>query len=171
MAASITSIKTPEQVDQMNKFLQENSEELKDAFSIFDRKGTGFIALSNLGLASRTLGFNTTEAVLDDLVNDVDIDGSGIIDFIEFIEMMNYLWTREVDSTVRNIFEVFDLNDSGTIDSEEFQLMMTSFGHEDFTEEDSLEMISLADTDGSGQIDIEEFAQMLSDNNRTLGCR
>ena len=61
------------------------------------------------------------------------------------------------------MFEVFDLNGSGTIDAEEFRFMMTEFGYEDFTEADSMEMLAIADIDGSGQIDLEEFAIMLRD--------
>ena len=37
----------------------------------------------------RSLGQNPTEAELQDMINEVDIDGSGSIEFNEFITMMS----------------------------------------------------------------------------------
>jgi len=156
-------VKSIEQIKHMNKFIKDNIVDLKKAFAIFDKKATGFISLHNLGLIVRTLGFNPTEDEIDDLVNEADLDGSGTIDFIEFLQLMNFFWKEEIDETIRNMFEVFDLNGSGTIDAEEFRFMMTEFGYEDFTEADSMEMLAIADIDGNGHIDIEEFALMLRD--------
>ena len=36
----------------------------------------------------RSLGQNTTEAELQDMINEVDADGNGNIDFPEFLTMM-----------------------------------------------------------------------------------
>ena len=37
----------------------------------------------------RTLGQNPTESEVQDMINEVDEDGSGSIDFEEFLEMMS----------------------------------------------------------------------------------
>jgi len=41
-----------------------------------------------LGIVLRTLGQNPTETEVQDMINEVDEDGSGSIDFEEFLEMM-----------------------------------------------------------------------------------
>lgn len=41
-----------------------------------------------LGVVLRTLGQNPTESEVQDMINEVDEDGSGAIDFGEFLVMM-----------------------------------------------------------------------------------
>lgn len=149
--------------DDIIQFLDGKLGDLKQAFASFDKKAKGVIPLKCLGLLLRSLGFNPTESEVDDLMNEADIDGSGTLDFIEFLHLMSYIWKQKAEQTIRSIFEVYDLDGNGTIDAEELLVMMTEFGYDDFTERDSLEMIAMADIDGNGQIDIEEFSLMLGD--------
>ena len=41
-----------------------------------------------LGTVMRSLGQNPTEGELQDMINEVDIDGNGTIEFTEFLGMM-----------------------------------------------------------------------------------
>lgn len=50
--------------------------------------GDGTITSTELGTVMRSLGQNPTEAELQDMINDVDADGNGTIDFPEFLTMM-----------------------------------------------------------------------------------
>lgn len=52
------------------------------------KDGNGSISSKELGVAMRSLGQNPTEQELLDMVNEVDIDNSGTIDFPEFCQMM-----------------------------------------------------------------------------------
>ena len=162
MAVSAADIRSLLQIQQMEIFIENNLENLKKAFARFDKRANGIISLQYLGLLVRSLGFNPTESEIDDLVNEADIDGSGTIDFIEFLQLMNYFWKDEAEEIAHKVFEVFDVDGSGTIDADEFRFMMTEFGYEDFTEHDSLEMLEIIDSDGSGQIEREEFVSMLA---------
>merc|ERR1719466_754259 len=58
------------------------------AFSLFDKDGDGTITTKELGTVMRSLGQNPTEAELQDMINEVDADGNGTIDFPEFLTMM-----------------------------------------------------------------------------------
>ena len=71
--------------DQLSK---EQIAEFKEAFSLCDTDDDGFIRLRELGTVMRSLGQNPTQAELQDMINDIDQDGSGSIDFPEFLTMM-----------------------------------------------------------------------------------
>lgn len=49
--------------------------EFKEAFSLFDKDGDGTITTKELGTVMRSLGQNPTESELQDMINEVDIDG------------------------------------------------------------------------------------------------
>ena len=49
--------------------------EIKDAFQVFDKDGSGFISSKELGMVMRSLGQNPTEQELMDMINEIDIDG------------------------------------------------------------------------------------------------
>ena len=155
-------ITTVEEIDQMMGFIDENIEYVKSAFAIFDKKGTGTIPASSLGLMFRTLGLNPTEDDIDNFILDVDQDQDGVIDFIEFLEMMNRMWV-EGDEAIREAFQVFDSDGSGSIDEREFRDVMETYLDEDFTERDITDMISSIDTDGDGLLSLDEFVKLLRD--------
>jgi calmodulin len=71
-----------------DQLTEEQIAEFKEAFSLFDKDGDGTITTKELGTAMRSLGQNPTEAELQDMVNEVDADGNGTIDFLEFLTMM-----------------------------------------------------------------------------------
>merc|ERR1712203_211944 len=75
------------------KFLVEEDEEalkkeLKEAFRIYDKEGNGYISTDVLKEILRELDNKLTEEDLDNIVDEVDEDSSGTLDFDEFMEMM-----------------------------------------------------------------------------------
>lgn len=58
---------------------------LRDSFSLFDKDGDGTITTKELGTVLRSFGQHPTEEELQDLINGMDSDGSGTIDFPEFL--------------------------------------------------------------------------------------
>ena len=53
--------------------------EFKEAFSLFDKDGDGTITTKELGTVMRSLGQNPTEAELQDMINEVDVDGESFL--------------------------------------------------------------------------------------------
>jgi calmodulin len=75
------------------KFIVEDDEEalqkeLKEAFRLYDKEGNGFIPTSCLKEILRELDDQLSDADLDGMINEIDSDGSGTVDFDEFMEMM-----------------------------------------------------------------------------------
>nr|XP_027221331.1 troponin C-like isoform X1 [Penaeus vannamei] len=74
-------------------FLEEQDEEamqkeLKEAFRLYDKEGNGFIPTAALKEILGALDDKLTSADLDNIVDEIDEDGSGTVDFDEFMEMM-----------------------------------------------------------------------------------
>uniref|UniRef100_A0A1I8IYR6 Calmodulin n=1 Tax=Macrostomum lignano TaxID=282301 RepID=A0A1I8IYR6_9PLAT len=131
--------------------------EFKEAFSLFDKDGDGCITTKELGTVMRSLGQNPTEAELQDMINEVDQDGNGTIDFPEFLTMMaRKMKDSDSEEEIREAFRVFDKDGNGFISAAELRHVMTNLG-EKLTDEEVEEMIREADLDGDGQINYEEF--------------
>ena len=62
--------------------------ELKEAFRIYDKEGNGFITISTLKEILQELDSKLSEDELNGIIDEVDEDGSGTVDFDEFMEMM-----------------------------------------------------------------------------------
>lgn len=65
----------------MDELSQEQIAEFKEAFALFDKDGDGTITTIELGIVMKSLGQNPTEMELQDMINEVDSDGNGEIDF------------------------------------------------------------------------------------------
>ncbi len=71
----------------------EQKQEIKNAFDLFDTSGTGTIEMKELKVALRALGFDPSKNELKQMISDVEGKekvGSGLnrIDFAEFLEIM-----------------------------------------------------------------------------------
>ncbi|GAC74838.1 calmodulin and related proteins [Moesziomyces antarcticus T-34] len=96
--------------------------EFKEAFSLFDKDGDGTITTKELGTVMRSLGQNPTEAELQDMVNEVDADGNGTIDFPEFLTMMaRKMKDTDSEEEIKEAFKVFDKDGNGFISAAELR--------------------------------------------------
>ena len=89
--------------------------------------GDGVTTTKELGTVMRSLGRNPTEAELQDMIDEVDADGNGTIDFPEFLAMMTWKM-RDNDSEMKEVFKVFDTDGDGYISAAELKHVLTSFG-------------------------------------------
>ena len=135
--------------------------EFKEAFALFDKDGDGTITTKELGTVMRSLGQNPTEAELQDMINEVDADGNGTIDFPEFLNLMaRKMKDTDSEEELKEAFRVFDKDGNGFISAAELRHIMTNLG-EKLTDEEVDEMIREADVDGDGHINYEEFVRMM----------
>ncbi|KAL9234993.1 hypothetical protein vseg_009799 [Gypsophila vaccaria] len=69
--------------------------------------------------------------------------------------------TQQKRQEIKEAFELFDTDGSGTIDAKELNVAMRALGFE-MTEEQITQMIADVDKDGSGAIDFDEFCHMMT---------
>ena len=73
---------------QQQELTQEQIMEFKEAFCLFDKDGDGCITADELATVIRSLDQNPTEQELQDMINEIDSDGNGTIEFSEFLNLM-----------------------------------------------------------------------------------
>ena len=144
---------------------EEKITEFKEAFEIFDKDKDGYITTKELGDIMKNLGQTPSEAELQDMINEVDIDGNGTIDFKEFLGLMaRKMRDADTEEELIEAFKVFDRDGNGLISGNELQHVMTSLG-ENISQDEVEEMIKEADLDGDGYINYEEFVRMILNKN------
>ncbi|TKV91686.1 hypothetical protein SEVIR_9G113600v4 [Setaria viridis] len=146
------------------RLTQEEIDEFKEVFNIYDKDRNGFITSKELGTVMKSLGKNFTEPELQAMIKDVDADGNGSIDFHEFLNLMAHkLKDTDSEEKLREAFDVIDKDGDGYISAAELRQVMTNLG-EKVTDQEVKEMIREADTDGDGRVSFEEFKRRMLDN-------
>ncbi len=136
--------------------------EFKAAFELFDKDRDGKITTKELGTVMRNLGQNPSEAELGEMIDEVDLDKNGTIDFKEFLGLMvKKMKDTDTEEELLEAFKVFDRDANGFITNHELRHVMTNLG-DSLSPEEIEEMIREADLDGDGQINYEEFVRMMN---------
>nr|CAB3260426.1 uncharacterized protein LOC100175312 [Phallusia mammillata] len=142
---------------------EERIVQYKNAFAKFDKDSSGIISSKQLRRLLRTLGHNPSDIELRELVNQVDMDENGKIDFNEFIIMIGYFdKANNEDEDLCNIFRVFDREQRGCIDVNELRNIWNDFLTEMAPMDEFEEMIDFIDNDHNGEINRVELLEMLS---------
>lgn len=85
-----------------------NRAELRELFNVFDADGGGEIDRAEMMQLFRTLGVKKPEAEINKMIDDIDLDGNGVIDFNEFCSVMSKAVTPAYSqSDVKNAFALF----------------------------------------------------------------
>lgn len=91
----------------------------KAVFAEFDDDDSGSISTVELGNVFRNMGQNPTEEELNNLILEVDADGSGLIEFDEFLMLLEKLnkdyHSNQFLKKARKVFDMFDTDGGGTI--------------------------------------------------------
>ncbi len=81
-------------------------------------------------------------------INTIDADGSGTVDFPEFLKMMaNKVKDESSDEEIREAFRVFDKDGNGVISPAELRHVLGNIG-EKLTDDEIDEIMRDADEDG-----------------------
>ena len=145
----------------VSSLTEEQLEEFKAAYDMFDKDSNG-ITKDELKEAMVTFGKAPTPTELEEIMQRADEDGSGTIDFEEFLKLMaENMQLNAQEDEVKEAFKVFDRDGDGTISAKELTFIMMNLG-EKLNEDEIKHMMSIVDKDGDGEISYEEFSNMMN---------
>merc|ERR1712022_40466 len=144
---------------------EEQRQEIREAFDLFDTDGSGTIDAKELKVAMRALGFEPKKEEIRKMIADADRDGSGVIDYPEFLDMMTQKMTgKDAKEEIIKAFRLFDDDETGKISFKNLKRVAKELG-ENMTDDEIQEMVEEADRDGDGEIGEEEFMRIMKKTN------
>merc|ERR1712212_363575 len=147
---------------------EEQKAEIREAFDLFDSDGAGTINIKELKVALRALGFEPKKEELKALIQEVDADANGAIDFNDFMKIMSQkMHEREPKDEIMKAFKLFDDDQTGKVSFKNLKSIAKQLG-ENLTDEELQEMIDEADMDGDGEVSEAEFFRMMKKNGDIL---
>lgn len=143
----------------------EQRQEIREAFDLFDTDGSGTIDAKELKVAMRALGFEPKKEEVRKMIADIDKNGSGTIDFEEFLSMMTVkMGERDSKEEMIKAFRLFDDDETGRITFKNLKRVAKDLG-ENMTDEELQEMIDEADREGTGEVSIDDFMKIMKKTN------
>jgi calcium-dependent protein kinase len=147
----------------------ETIERLRNMFLSLDKDHSGSLTISEVDGALEQLGMEEAARVeMMRVMGELDMDGSGSIDYTEFIaatiEKQHYL----KEEVCRAAFHVFDVDGDGIISHDDLAQLLIGDCIDDALDIGMDEVHSImAEVNEVGQITFEQFMQLMSDNKLT----
>ena len=139
---------------------EEELEEYRAAFTMFDKDGSGSISAKEFLKVLKNLGQNVSKDEAANIMKELDKDGSGEIDFDEFISYMRSIKVQEEineEDIVIRAFQTFDENNDDVISIDEFRHILCNLGQDRFSQEECDEIFKEADLNNDGVLNYREF--------------
>ena len=110
--------------------------DIREAFNLFDSKGEGFIDTKDLKVAMRALGFEPRKEEIKKMLTEVDKDNSGKLNFEGFLALMaSKMSEKDTKEEILKAFKLFDDDDTGKISFENLKRVANELG-ENLTDEE-----------------------------------
>merc|ERR1711934_363807 len=120
---------------------EEQKQEIREAFELFDTDGAGSIDAKELKVAMRALGFEPKKEEIRKMVSDLDKDGDNTIDFDEFLAMMTGKMSgKDAKEEIVKAFKLFDDDETGKVSFKNLKRVAKELG-ESMGDEELQEMI------------------------------
>jgi len=135
---------------------------LRDTFMALDGNGDGLLTAAEMKEGLAKAGLNEIPGDLQQILQDVDSDGSGVIDYTEFLaatlDRRSYL--RE--DVCWSAFRLFDKNGDGKISGEELRQVLDDGDVQNVAGTQKVaQMLLELDKNNDGFIDFQEFMTMM----------
>lgn len=144
---------------------QEEIDGCREAFLAFDKDRSGTIDIYELRDVLEAMGQKPTEEELFNLLSEVDEDGTGEIDFAEFLQVIEHQKERAKEADDEgDMIDAYvacggEADKSGNVRRETLiKIIKVDFG----LPIDIEALINRIDTDGSGEIEFDEFKVLMS---------
>ncbi|KAK8377904.1 hypothetical protein O3P69_014085 [Scylla paramamosain] len=137
---------------------------LKRAFDSFDSEKKGAISTDTVGTILRMMGQTVSRSILDQVISEVDVDGSGELEFNEFVllatKFMNEDDEEELKKELKEAFRLYDKKSQGFIPTSVLREILKELDNK-LSNEELDGIIDEIDQDGSGTVDFDEFLDMM----------
>eukprot|EP00300_Choanocystis_sp_HF-7_P030930 c39947_g1_i1.p1 GENE.c39947_g1_i1~~c39947_g1_i1.p1 ORF type:complete len:162 (-),score=50.18 c39947_g1_i1:66-551(-) len=140
---------------------EEQKQEIREAFDLFDADGSGSIDAKELKVAMRALGFEPKKEEIKKIISENDREGNQTISFQAFLDMMtSKMNEKDSREEILKAFKLFDDDETGKVTFKNLKRVAKDLG-EIITDEELHEMIDEADRDGDGEVSEEEFLRIM----------
>ncbi|VVC41046.1 EF-Hand 1, calcium-binding site,EF-hand domain pair,EF-hand domain [Cinara cedri] len=147
------------------EFSEKQLADIKEAFQLFNRDGSGSIETKELKVAMRALGFEPKKEEIKRMLNSLNKQHNSFITYEDFINLMSMkMADKDSREEIIKAFKLFDDNCSGKITFQNLKRIAQELG-ENIADEELQEMIDEADKDGDGEVSQEEFLQIMKKTN------
>ncbi|XP_047485078.1 troponin C, isotype gamma isoform X5 [Penaeus vannamei] len=138
---------------------------LRKAFDAFDTDKKGAINVETISTILRMMGVKVSEKNLQEIIAEVDEDGSGELEFEEFCALAAKFLIEEDEESLKaelkEAFRIYDKQGDGYITTKVLKEILRELDNK-LTEEDLDGIIDEVDEDGSGTLDFDEFMDMMT---------
>ncbi|KAJ1631021.1 calcium binding protein [Pavlovales sp. CCMP2436] len=147
--------------------VQLSSEELaefREIFNLVDTDKGGTISKAELKQLMNTLGLRPSQEELNAMVDEIDANGSGEIDFDEFVIVMSRkVQTSYTPDQVKSAFKVFEKDvPSGFVRVHTIEHALTTYGSDKLSLSDAKDLLAQIEPDENGMINYSEFVDMMT---------
>ena len=125
-----------------------------------DTNGDGMLSTEELltGYTKMLGSAEEAKSEVDEIMRRVDTDGSGFIDYTEFVVATMNKKKLLSKANLETVFKAFDKDGSGSISTDELKLML---GGSNLRDDLWSELIDEVDEDKNGEVDLKEFTNMM----------
>merc|ERR1711988_1006516 len=135
---------------------------LRDVFMQLDGNGDGKLTVNEMKEGINKAGLKEIPADLQQIMQDVDSDGSGVIDYTEFLAATLDKRVYLKEGVCWAAFRVFDRNGDGKISQDELRMVLHDKEVTSVVGNDTVkQLLTQVDSVGDGMTDFKEFMEMM----------
>ncbi|XP_034913977.1 calcium-dependent protein kinase 13 [Populus alba] len=138
----------------------EEVEDIKEMFKKMDTDNDGIVSIEELKTGLQSFGSQLGESEVQMLIEAVDANGKGKLDYGEFVAVSLPLQRMDNDEHLRKAFSYFDKDGNGYIEPDELRDALMEDGADDCTDVAN-DIFQEVDTDKDGRISYDEFFAMM----------
>ena len=144
---------------------EDQMDELREAFGLFDSDNKGALDARELKAAIRAMGFDVKKDQVRKMMQDIGREPNQLISQPDFFEIMrDKMQEKGSREEIMKIFQLFDEEHTGRITLRNLKRIALEIG-DPATEEELREMIAEADRDGDGALNFDEFYRVMRRRN------